>query len=213
MGCFLCFAFPFLRLGFLDLFSASPPLFFYLLLFCRVSLLTNFHIFPFHLLAASSMACSKMTPNPPPSPRTANSRRASPFSFRDPPRDPNVPLSQVVRPAPSRPNQAQPNPPHTSAAVRPLPNYKQLYLWAFATLLDETSSINSDCDILRHKKGDQTHLSFSKEHDDKVFVHPCPPGEPICTDNQGHDGDPFCFIYATMFKKVKLRFPLSLIHI
>jgi len=93
--------------------------------------------------------------------------------------------------------------------VRPLPNYKQLYPWASATLLGETSSINSDRDILRLKKGDQTHLSFNKEHDDKVSVHPCPPGEPICTNNQGHDGDPFYFIYATMFKKVKLRFPFT----
>ena len=133
-------------------------MFFYLLLFCRVSLLTNSHIFPFRLLASSSMARSKITPNPPPSPRNplANTRRANPSSSRDPPRDPNVPSSQVVRPVPSRPNEAQPNPPHTSAAVRPLPNYKQLYSWASATLLGETSSINSDHDILRLKKGDQT---------------------------------------------------------
>ena len=138
------------------------------------------------------MARSKITPNPPPSPRNppANTRRANPSSSRDPPRDPNVPSSQVVRSAPSRPYPAQPNPPHTSTAVKPLPNYKQLYPWAFATLLGETSSINSDRDILRLKKGDQTHLSFSKEHDDKVSVHPCPPGEPICTDDQGATAAP-----------------------
>ncbi|XP_068486765.1 WEB family protein At3g02930, chloroplastic-like [Phaseolus vulgaris] len=130
------------------------------------------------------MARSKITPNPPPSPRNppTNTCRANPSSSRDPTRDPNVPSSQAVRPAPSQPNQAQPNPPHTSAAVRPLPNYKQLYSCASATLLGETSSINSERDILRLKKGDQTHLSFSKEHDDKVSVHPCPPGELICTD-------------------------------
>jgi len=93
--------------------------------------------------------------------------------------------------------------------VRPLPNYKQLYPWASATLLGETSSINSERYILRLKKGDQTHLSFSKELDNKVSVHPCPPGEPICTDNQGSDDGPFCLIYATMFKKVKLRFPFT----
>ncbi len=154
MGCSHCFTFSSLRLGFLNFFSASPPLFFYLLLFCRVSLLTNSHIFPFRLLAASSMARSKITPNPPPSPRNppANTHRATPSSSRDPPRDPNVPSSQVVRPAPSRPNQAQPNPPHTSAAVRPLPNYKQLYPWASATLLGETSSINTNVDVLRLRK-------------------------------------------------------------
>ena len=142
------------------------------------------------------MARSKITPNPPPSPRNppANTRRATPSSSRNPPRDHNVPSSQVVRPAPSRPNQAQPNPPHTSAAVRPLPNYKQLYPWASATLLGETSSINTDVDVLRLKKGDPVHLSFSKEHDDKVSVRPCPRGEPICADKQGSDDGPFCFI-------------------
>ena len=166
-----CFSFSAFRVS--RPFLCEPPLFFYLLLFCRVSLLTNSHVFPFRLLAASSMARSKITPNPPPSSCNppANTRRANPSSSRDPPRDPDVPSSQVVRPAPSRPNQAQPNPPHSSANVRPLPNYKQLYLWASA-LLGETSSINFDRDILRLKKGDQTHLSFSKEHDDKVFVHP-----------------------------------------
>jgi len=76
-------------------------------------------------------------------------------------------------------------------------------------LLGETFSINTDCDILRLQKGDQANLSSSKENDDKVSVRPCPPGEPICTDNQGSDGDPFCFVYAMMFKKVKLRFPFT----
>ena len=93
--------------------------------------------------------------------------------------------------------------------VRPLPDYKRLYPWASATLLGETSSVNSDRDILRLKKGDQDHPSFNKEHDDKVSVRPCPPGEPICTDNQGSDDAPFCFVYTTMFKKVKLRFPFT----
>ena len=136
---------------------------------------------PFHLLAASPMACPKVTPNPPPSSRNplTNTCRANPSSSRDPPRDPDVPSSQVVRPASSRPNQPQPNPPHTSAAVRPLPNYKQLYPWASSALRGETSSINTDRDILRLKKGDQAHFSFSKEHDDKVYVHPCPPEELI----------------------------------
>ena len=146
-----CFFFSAFRVP--EPFLCEPPLFFYLLLFCRVSLLTNSHIFPFLLLETSSMARSKITPNPPPSPRNplTKTRRANPSSSRDPPRDPNVPSSQVVRPAPSQPSHAQPNPPHTSAAVRPLPNYKQLYQWASTTLLGETSSINSDRDILRLK--------------------------------------------------------------
>jgi len=91
----------------------------------------------------------------------------------------------------------------------PLPDYKQLYPWASANLLGETSSVNSNRDILRLKKGDKEHLSFSREHDDKVSVRPCLPGEPICTDDQGSDDAPFCSIYTTMFKKVKLRFPFT----
>ena len=206
MGCLLCFAFSFLRLRFLNLFSASPPCssisFSSVESLCLQTLISS----PFRLLAASPMARSKVTPNPPPSPRNppTNTHRANPSSSRDPPRDPTVPSSQVVRPAPPQPSQPQPNLPHTSAAVRSLPSYKQLYPWASPTLLGETSSINTDRDILRLKKGDQTHLSFSKEHDDKVSVHPCPPGEPICTNNQGSNGDPFYFIFTTMFKKVKL---------
>ena len=87
---------------------------------------------PFRLLAAFLMARSKVTPNPPPSPRSppTKTRRVNPSSSRVPPRDPNIPSSQVVRPASSRPSQSQPNPPHTSAVVRSLPDYKQLYPWA-----------------------------------------------------------------------------------
>jgi len=75
--------------------------------------------------------------------------------------------------------------------------------------LGETSSINSNLDVIRLKRGDKANLSFSKEHDDKVVVRPCPPGEPICTDDQGSDSTPFCFIYTTTFKKVKLRVPFT----
>ena len=177
MGCFLCFAFSFLHLGFLILFSASPPCSSISFSSVESLYLQTLISSPFRLLAASLMARSKVTPNPPPSPRNppTKTRRANPSSSRDPPRDPNVPSSQVVRPASSRPSPSQPNPPHTSTVVRSLPDYKQLYPWASSALLGETSSINTDRDILRLQKGDQTHLSFSKEDDDKVSVHPCPP--------------------------------------
>jgi len=75
--------------------------------------------------------------------------------------------------------------------------------------LSETSSINTEADVLRLKRGDKAHLSFSKEHDDKVAIRPCLPGEPICTDNEGNNGHPFCFVYATVFKKVRLRLPFT----
>ena len=168
-------------------------------------------LMPFRLLAASSMTRPKTTPNPPPSPRNppAKTRRANPSSSRDPPRGSNVPSDRVARPASSHPSQPQPNPPQTNAMAKPLPNYKRLYSWASATLLGETSTVNSDLDILRLKKGDRQNLSFSKEHDDRLVVRTCPPGESIFTDDQGSDETPFCFIYTTMFKKVKLRFPFT----
>ena len=164
----------FLRLGFLTL-SLRAPLelsvfFFSVGSLCFQTLISSLFIF----FAALLMARSKVTPNPSPSSQNppTKTRRANPSSSRDPPRDPNVPSSQVVRPASSRPSQPQPNPPHTSTVVRTLPNYKQLYPWASSALLGETSSINTDVDVLRLERGDPAHLSFSKEHDDKVFVRP-----------------------------------------
>ena len=63
--------------------------------------------------------------------------------------------------------------------------------------------------MLRLRKGDRSDFSFHKEHDNKVTVLPCLPGEPICVDDKGNNGELFCFIYATLFKKVKLRFPFT----
>ena len=63
--------------------------------------------------------------------------------------------------------------------------------------------------MLRPRKGDQSDLSFHKEHDSKVAVLPCFPDEPICADDKGNNGESFCFLYATFFKKVKLRLPFT----
>ena len=144
--------------------------------------------------------------NPPPKPRR-NHSSGNPSSSCNPPRDPSVPSNRAQRPAPSQSNQLRPTPPQTSATVCPTLDYKLLYPWAPPALLSETSSINTEADVLRLR--DKTHLSFSKEHDDKVAISPCLPGEPVCTDNEGNDDHPFCFIYLTVFKKVKLRFPLT----
>jgi len=72
-------------------------------------------------------------------------------------------------------------------------------------LLEETSSVNSALAVLRLKKGDEPNLSFHKEHDDKLMVLPCPPDVPICADDKGNNDELFCFVYTTLFKKVKLR--------
>ena len=152
------------------------------------------------------MARTRITPNPPsssrnPPPKTRgviSSQNLS--SSRNPPRDPNIPSNQAERPAPSQTNQPQPTLPQTGETAKPLYDYKKLYPRATLTLLGETSSINTELAVLRLKRGDKPHLSFSKEHDDKVTVHPCLPGEPVCTDDQGNNGGPFFFVYATVFK-------------
>jgi len=76
-------------------------------------------------------------------------------------------------------------------------------------LLKETSSINTKLGVHRLRKGDQPDLSFHKEHDSIVVVLPCFPGEPVCADDKGSNGELFCFIYTTVFKKVKLRLPFT----
>jgi len=108
---------------------------------------------------------------------------------------------------PSQPNQLQSTSPQANAIVRPIPDYKLLYPWAPPALLNETSSINTEAAI--HRLRDKTHLTFHKDHDDKVAIRPCPPGEPVYTNNDGNDDHPLCFIYATVFKKIRLRFPFT----
>ena len=43
----------------------------------------------------------------------------------------------------------------------------------------------------------------------KRQVLPCPPDVPICADDKGNNNELFCFVYTTLFKKVKLRFPFT----
>jgi len=141
------------------------------------------------------MARSKITPNPPPSSQNP------PSQAHNPPRAPGASSSQAERPATSRPNLAQATPPVAGGASVPTPDYKKLYPWANSTLLKETSSINSAMAVLRLRKGDQSDLSFRKEHDSKIVVLPCHPEEPICADDKASDGESFCFLYTTFFKK------------
>ena len=42
------------------------------------------------------------------------------------------------------------------------------------------------------------------------MVLPCPSDVPICADDKGNNDDElFCFVYTTLFKKVKLRLPFT----
>jgi len=84
-------------------------------------------------------------------------------------------------------------------------NYKTLYLWAPSNLISETSSYTSHEKIvaLRKKK-----CRFGRE-DNWIFLDPCSPDEPVCCDEAISLGNPFCYIYATVFQRVHLCLPLS----
>jgi len=165
--------------------------------------------------AVPAMAHTKSTANPPPSSRNPSlkPRRVAPGTNPPPARNPSqasgAPSNQAERPTSSHANPTQATPPVAGGAPLLPQDYKELYPWATPTLLKETSSINIELGVHRLRKGDQSDLSFHKEHDSKMIVLPCLPGEPICADNKGNNGELFCFIYTTFFKKVKLRLPFT----
>jgi len=47
------------------------------------------------------------------------------------------------------------------------------------------------------------------ECDTYVSIRPCAEGKPVCADDCANDGEPFFFLYVTVFKWIKLRLPLS----
>jgi len=83
-----------------------------------------------------------------------------------------------------------------------------LYRWALDSLLAETSNITSFEDIRAYKKGEayEKFCVFRREHDVYVKVLPCKEGEPVCVDDRADPEEPFFFMYATIFKRLKLRF-------
>ena len=95
-----------------------------------------------------------------------------------------------------------PNPP-------PSIDYKSLYRWAPNSLLAETSQINTFKDIEAYKKSesDEKFHVFGREQDVYVKVLPCREGEPVCVNNRADPEEPFFFMYATAFKRLKLRLP------
>jgi len=86
-----------------------------------------------------------------------------------------------------------------------------LYRWAPDDLLVETSSIISFEDITTYKEGetDPKTRIFGKKHDKFLKVLPCKKGEHVCIDESSDPEGPFCFIYSTVFKRLKLRLPFT----
>jgi len=101
----------------------------------------------------------------------------------------------------------------TKTTSNPPPNvdYKALYPWASVELLAETSTLNSSEDVRKHREGkpDCKGQVFGRESDTYVSVRPCSKGEPMCANDRANDGEPFFFLYSTVFKRIKLRLPLT----
>ena len=78
--------------------------------------------------------------------------------------------------------------------------------------LAETSKYTSNQDVITYKEveADEKCCVFGREHDVYVSVLPCEKGEPVCADDRANPaGGPFFFMYFTVFKRVKLRLPLT----
>ena len=84
-------------------------------------------------------------------------------------------------------------------------DYKSLYPWAPSNLLSRNSSYTSHEKIVTLRK---SKFHFSKE-DDWIFLDPCAVDEPVSCDETISPIKPFCYFYATIFKRVLLCLPLS----
>jgi len=65
--------------------------------------------------------------------------------------------------------------------------------------------------MMKHRKDEAAHMLrvFGRECDAYVSVLPCVAGEPVCAEERANNGEPFFFLYATIFKWNKLRLPLT----
>jgi len=79
------------------------------------------------------------------------------------------------------------------------------------SLLAKTSQINTFKDIDAYKEGeaDEKFCVFGRELDIYVKVLPCKEGEPMCVDDRASPQGPFFFMYATVFRRPKLRLPFT----
>jgi len=87
-------------------------------------------------------------------------------------------------------------------------NYNAMYPWAKKDLLSETSFYTTHERIRSLRKSG---CSFGKRHDRFIIIVECREDEPVCCDESLDPEGPFCFFYATLFKKFFLRLPLSIV--
>jgi len=82
-----------------------------------------------------------------------------------------------------------------------------MYPWAKKDLLKETSYYTTHLRLRDLRENDCT---MSKRYEAHIKIVECKEGEPIYCDESSDASGPFCFFYATLFKNVLLRLPLSI---
>jgi len=99
----------------------------------------------------------------------------------------------------------------TTSNPPPQVDYKALYPWASAELLVETSTLTSSEDVRKHRdiEPDCVGRVFGRGSDTYVSIRPCAKGESVCSDERTNNGEPYFFQYQTVFKRIKLRLPLT----
>ena len=105
-------------------------------------------------------------------------------------------------------------PPSTSAHPQAAPlqhDYARVYEWAPLHLLAETSSRLPDDHLTNLLSSDLDEPTCALDREDGSHLGVCipPRGMPICVDDRATNGVPFTFIYYAIFKRLRLRIPLT----
>ena len=82
-----------------------------------------------------------------------------------------------------------------------------MYPWAKNDLLKETSYYTTH---LRLRELRENGCTMNKRYESHVKTVECREGKLICCDESSDPEGPFCFFYATFFKKVLLHLALSI---
>jgi len=95
--------------------------------------------------------------------------------------------------------------------LRHHPFLNPCFLLSSAEFLAETSTLNSSEDVTKHRDGEPDCLgrAFGRESDAYVSIRAYAKGKPVCADDQANEGEPFFFLYLTIFKRIKLRLPFT----
>jgi len=99
----------------------------------------------------------------------------------------------------------------TTSNPPPSVDYKALYPCTSTELLAETSTLTSSEDERKHRD-DELYCKgrvFGRESGAYVSVRSYAKGEPVCADDRANKGEPFFFLYFTVFKRIKLRLALT----